>query len=424
MYATQLEADRNKSIWEVDDRLLRYPEAKFRRDFSPLIEATLENWGCGSFEGTNIPDDLTKFVMAFTSMFRLAPSRHVKAADVIYSCITRIDYHTPYFLLTNTKVQLTRDHYQYTYKVKDTGETLSPSSLEVFAPVPGWDFAPYYNTERLLSGEAVQTFLKGNYLPDKYLREHGNTNLARKAAIDDILERVMVLINEDAEVLGYSVEEDLNCFYEGICSEGNPLVNENMSDSFTTDYSFWLAASVATMLWFRSPRAMPYLVMHHPVYGLLFDVDHEGNVTELTSSGGKVIVDGHDIYPLSRLVEFKNAPPGTCEVCGTQAHCTKFLNLNGLRGDTCSCGSGVDPRDVRLEEHNGRLCQAYLRARPAQPGFICQKCLYDKTRGTTEPKCGRMTCPATGCRHHMGDQARIWALTQQRTKQLTSLNTR
>jgi hypothetical protein len=422
--------DASKSVWEVNDHLLIKPEIRFQPEGCPLIEATVYNWSVAIFEDARIPDDLTQFVVGLCKMFHIPKPTLCDVEDPLISMLQHIGYQDPYLPLVDTMVQLTNHSMLYTYKVKSTGDTLDPSKVEVFAVNTDWKFEPYYAAQSIIEAPAFQAFLRGEYIPEAaMIAANGDVTRARHETILMALEKLINSVYGPMQNFNWVVSENMFAFHDNNSFEERHARTSGMTQADidaaqTADELFWMVASAATVIWLKSPRALPFLIEKHPVYAcLLYEDPDTGKIMLEPNTGGKVLVDHEQVYTLYEIAEFKTAPPGSCESCGGAHHCSKYINIVALKNPICSCGDEVDPRDTGLSSHNPQnyRCKPYATKYPPTSGFVCQRCMHvtlnNLDRQTTP--CGRVTCPATDCRFHMGDRARLHALTAARTRVLT-----
>lgn len=417
---------RNAKLWEVDDTFIDNPHSKFHKEHSALIEVTVEQWGMYQFDQmVKLPRELVEFVNKFTASLGIIPSQFTDATDVADAIIHRIDYEEPYFFLVDMLVNITHEEFTHTYRHRKTGDVLNPGRIEIFELNPKWDFKPYHVVRSIMEHPETVAFLNGSYVPPKFKD--------RDEALGALFSRISEVVWGKIGWLEDMVEQALDGHVENMVYDERRNQNEHSHGSITSamthDGLFWLAGALATITWLKSPAAVPFITDFHVVYDRLLCVNDNGTVSPWPESGGKVVVDGVDVYTMKQLECLPHRKPDTCACCGAAVHCTKELNITSLMHPTCSCGETLDPTDPDTVyssmsgqgKHNGRNCQEYREKYPARTGFVCQRCIFMTINKMGDhTKCGRTICPAVSCPHHMGNMARVAALTHQRTKQLTA----
>lgn len=410
----------NPELWNIDDRLIDQPGRKFAKGGSPLIDATLEQWGCYQFDSAQTPDSLIEFVDRLVKYLDLSHSKWVSVKDACDRVLHRIEYTEPYFFLVDTLIQLEHDENITTYRHRKTGDVMDPTRMEIFRVRPDWDFKPFKIIDGFLSDKRVEMFLRHNHIPSGF-RD-------RNEALISIYKKMAEVIWGAYEGVEWLVEEMLENFAETTIYDSNladdPHAREDLHSSIGRDYMFWMGCTLATMIWFKSPRALPFLVRHHVIYAELIDFDDNGRPIINPGTGAEAIIEGANVYTHLQLERIENRAPDTCSSCGTSMHCTKYVNMTALTHNKCSCGEYIDPLDtgdLAMNHFGRRDCQEYVRKYPAKHGYLCQRCMFTRiNQMDPDIPCGRATCPATKCPNHQGQWARLRALTQQRTRQLTA----
>jgi len=420
--AADLLLDHSK-LWKVNDDFLEVPEEKFTKRTSPIVEITTETWECSQFDYViqqgKLPRDLLEFVDGFVSELRISCSEFSSVRDACNEVIRRIEYSEPYFFLVDTLVQLEYDASLITYQHRVTKDILDPTRMEVFKYQPGWDFKPYKVIQNMMEHEGMRHFLRNNVIPPQFKD--------REAAMKHILSKMSEVVWGSFGWLENFVDEMLNDHLECFIYEDRRVKDvydrTRVQDGLAGDYLFWLACTLGVMTWFKSPRALPFLARYHIIYSSLFDVGDNGKLIPDVKTGGEAIVDGCSIYTLADLEKLPNQAPDTCVLCGIATHCSKHVNVTALRHPLCSCGDVINPLHSgnHAYDHYSMACEAYRRVHPPRSGYVCQRCMFNAVNNLGDGfACGRAICPAVKCPHHPGQAARLRALTQQRTKQLTA----
>lgn len=378
-------------------------------DGAPFVDATLEGWGHGTFDVINrIPQGLVEFVKFFCERLGIGVPLHCDIDQAIRCVFNHLDYDEPYFLFVDTLVQLIQGgNVLYTYKDKRTGSTYDPSKLEVFEVKRGWDFAPYARIKEILEDPDVLHVIAGGY------KKHAKED--RAITIFDVLDLICSGLYGQGKWLYEEVEQWVyNMYMYGEVEDGILAHNEGEVLRF-------YALTLATLAWLKSPRAVRFLVEVHPVYGMVLDWDHERDVAVIAPmSGGIALVDGTDIMTLQN-VEAVKQEPGTCDCCKQLLHCTNLVNLTALKYHNCACGEPLSiDGDPYSNYHRKPICREFREKHPDLMAFACQRCLYMAVNHKPyDVKCGRAKCPAVDiCKHHLGAQARLRALTESRVKLL------
>jgi len=403
----------SQNLWKVNDTELHKPGERFMADNSPYLDSIVEQSIAGPLESAPIPKGLVGFVEDAIRTFGVSPTKHSSAKEVLYRVMRWLDFTEFYFLLFDSAVQQNCNQLKFTYRLKEGGSVLSPESLECFNIRSSYDFPHYKGFCELMSHPSVRTVLQGGAV----------YNPAKSRPVDriDILEKISKIIYGDFEGLQADVEQWIFDHYSsssvlaGLTDE--ELLSLDSDRQFDTTY--WMVATLAALVWFKSPYAIRFLSEYHPVYMKLLRWDaKQSRMVVIPESGGEVVVDGWNIYTRENLVVEQANPPGTCESCKQPLHCTKYINAQALFHPQCSCGSLVSVEDANFQGHGwNEGCSAYLRQYPPFSAFVCQRCMYmainRMPKETT--KCQRTSCPATSCPHHIGARAYAYELTKRRT---------
>lgn len=410
----------NEKLWRVDDSLMEHPEAKFRKPSSPLIELTSgEQWGFRQFENAKIPEKMLRFVDGMIRRLGLTCSRFSNIKDICREVLWRIEFEQPYYFLVDTLVQLEQGGEELkTYRHRTTGDILDPARIEIFRYKRDWDFKPYNVVVDMFNHPGMIRFLKSNVLPPQFK--------SRDDAMTHVLSKISEVVWGDFGWLTNFVDEML-IGYEETMTYDDPNIKDvydrqEASDALSGDALFWLACSLGAMTWFKGPDAVEFLAQYHVVYGQIVDIIDDKFVL-ISDKYDEVIVDGANVYTHQDFEELPARAPDTCINCGVVTHCTKYVNATAILHPICSCGEKIDPMNAGNDayDHYSMSCEAYKRAYPVRSGFVCQRCIFKAIHNLPqEVVCGRAVCPATNCPHHQGPAARLRALTQQRTKQLTA----
>ena len=408
-------------LWTVDDNFIDQPGLKFERQFNPLIEATVEQWGCYQFDNAKVPHKMFAFVDRFVRMLGIPWSKFSSIENVCNELLHRIEYDEPYFFLMDMRVQLYHGETLHTYRHRATGDILDPSRVEVFKLDRSWDYKPYYAVKNMMEHPGMQAFLSGTAIPP------GCKD--RREAMPKVLAKISEVVWGPFGWIESLVTDMVTSYEEGEAYNSDHIKDAREREEFASalvfDYPFWVASALGVMTWLKGPEALEFLIQYHIVYDRIFDIHDDGTIGLHSGTGDEVIVEGCNVYTHRELEKIEYRRPDSCVRCGTHVHCTKYVNLTALAHKTCSCGNDINPLDSNetLQTEHGfrRSCQAYFQQHPPRYGFMCQRCLFMSVQGMTEDiQCGRVTCPATTCPNHQGAWQRMRALTQQRTRQLTA----
>jgi hypothetical protein len=411
----------NQQLWTVDDNFIDHPGEKFERTFSPLVEATVEQWGCFQFDSATLPDKLYGFVERFVKMLGIPNSKFSSVPDACNQVLHRVEYEEPYFFLVDTRIQLERGEALHTYRHRKTGDFLDPSRLEIFRLERGWDYKPYLTIKNMMEHPGMRAFLERNVMPPGFKD--------RDAAMLALLSKMSEVVWGPFGWLQNFVSEMLSNYEECYMYDSEVVpdahAREEFSDAIQRDFPFWMACALGLMTWCKGPDALEFLMQYHIIYDQLLYMRDDGLIVPVPGTGDEVIVEGANVYTHLNLEKTENRRADTCVRCGVHTHCTKYMNLTALTHRTCSCGLPVNPMDtgddIHKDHNYGRDCQEYFSQHPPRQGYICQRCLF-ATVNNMDPdmQCGRASCPAINCPHHQGAAMRLRALTQQRTRQLTA----
>ena len=404
----------SQNLWKVEDLEYYKSGERFVQDYSPLLDI-IANQEAGPLESAPIPKGLVLFVTDYLNLFQAVPSRHTKLEHVLYKVFSFLDIHEFYFLLFGSLIQHNANPLLYTYRLKTNGTTLRPDKLECFHVVPQWKFEPFTEAERFVRHPDIESVLRGAVIPHHTKR----TPITET----DILEKLSEIVYGHHEVLVSEVEEWLFAFYEDIRYSTKTQDEEvySLDADQVLDSRYWFIATLAALIWFKSPHALRFLSEYHPIYRELLVWDKGiDRVMIDPKSGGEAIVDGWTIYTRADLVVEENAPPGTCGCCKQALHCTKFVNSEALFHPICSCGKPVYVEDTDGTHHFNRECVPYQQQHPPFNSFVCQRCLamaLHRLPPTTQ--CQRSSCPALECKHHPGASAFGSEMTNRRRMLLT-----
>jgi hypothetical protein len=397
-------------LWTVHDAYVNDPKERFKASgMDVLIEMNCET-GYGPMGDKSPSEDMLVFMRQMLDAFGISPHRY-EVEDAAHELLYHLDFQEPYWLLVDSAVTFIKGgNVDKCYRFKDTGRAIEPDSCEVFQVNFGWNFAPFEAAMSMLRHPLAKRVMAGEVVHNP----SSGAVITKHGLLDKLVECVWGSRNAFDWIIDQLLQNryDNEVYYRS----DSPYEAEDAQINFDLDYEFFLFSYVAGMLWLRSPQAMQYLIKIHPIYGALLYWDAESQQPRaLPNTGNLALVTGWDVYTAEHLL-VTNAPAGSCFGCGQSLHCTKFVNINGLRGDPCTCGRGhEDPTNTETGYHD-RNC-AMLRSMRFE--FLCQKCMYDGTYGSSTIKCGRAICPNTKCNWHMGDGARIKALTEKRKLMLT-----
>lgn len=400
----------HQRLWNVHDSYVEDPTQRFQSTrLNVLIEQNCES-GYGPMGNSSLPEEMVTFVRQMLTKFRVEPCR-VEVEDTLYELMYHLDFNEPYFLFVDSAIVLKpgEEQLKKSFKLKESGRTIEPDSIEVFEINKGWSFAPYTHVMAMIQHPLAQRALDGY---DARSPVNGQI-INRTTILDKIIESVW----GHTHGFYYLIEEIMERRYDDelYSKSKSPEEAENASLDMEQDTRFMAHAMAAGMLWLRSPRAVYYLIQTHPIYATLLDWNESaGHPTVAANTDGVAFVTNWDVYT-KQHVHVIDAPAGTCEKCAQTVHCTKFVNVNALRADPCICGHVTDPLDTDLFQHRSD-CPSKKDAKFA---FVCLKCMYDITYASQLQKCGRAVCPNTNCGWHMGASARIRALTEKRKLMLT-----
>lgn len=429
---TSYDYAKNAALWEVDDSFLSDPQAKFQKTCQPLLEATVEMWGCYQFDQVKVmPREMLEFVSNFTESLGLVPSRFSSVKNICHVILSRIDYEEPYFFLVDTLIQMSHNELTHAYRHKKTGDILNPARLETFRLERDWKFRPFWDVKAIMEEPRIINFLNNNVIPTKPNPNGFGPPVplfeSREEALLSLFSKIASVVWGQFGWLENMVEEALSQEMENVIYDERVTNDAHARDEVMSclahDKLFWMAASLGLVTWLKGPKAVRFLTEYHTVYDNLLRINDDGTLTPWPDTGDEVIIDGSIIYTHKDLECLPNRAPDICARCGVHAHCSKELNLTALMHPTCSCGGTIDPTIIEevYGHHNSRDCQPYRNAHAIRTGFVCQRCIFVTVNQLGDhTKCGRTICPAVTCPHHMGPHARVQALTHQRTKQLTA----
>jgi hypothetical protein len=421
-FSSYSEYERNRvkaqTLWKVDDSLIERPELRFKPDTTPFMENILEG-GSGPLEGASIPTGLILFTEDLCRMFGVGPTKYVAVNDVIGVLMSYLDYTEPYYLLVDSLVTVTNGPLHKTYRREETGSVLAPDKIETFEVQRGYNFPLFDAATKFLALPGTKAILEGKMVM------HKQKNVP--ATKMDILEKLSEILWGSQFWLQYNVDEWISNHSDDITYtlEQKGIYNPTDVDLvLQQSRGLWLVATIASLMWLRSPYSVRFLVDSHPIYWAVLRWDETENKLKIREgSGGEAVVYGWDVYTHAHLNVSENELPGTCCCCGQQLHCTKYVNTNAIMNPICSCG---EPLEIeigsdfeRYYNHSRPECEPYHRTYPPIKAFMCQRCLYVKIyKKPDNTGCGRAGCPNTSCPHHMGKGMFIRELTRNRTAML------
>lgn len=410
-------------MWKVDDRVVDNPQLRFQRSQSSFAEMIYDN-GCGSvMNSPGVPEGLVAFLeKKFVGPLNIKQSKYVSVKEAAERGLNYLDWQEPYFFLVDMPISLSQDNYTYTYRNKATGSIFQPDKLETFQVNKGWDFPHYMFAHRIMTDHKTAAIVQGRtvMMPDN----------SRPMTIIDVLKHVASAVFGDFSYVESCVSEWSSSFYEDVkydvrSGTSIEMINE-IEAAEENDQLFWMAVVIGTFTWLKSPHGLKYLIKYHPLYYEMLDWDHDRNTAVISKdTGGWGIVDGWTIYTARDVDRLAGIKPGTCCVSQQELHCTERVNVKAVMKD-CYCGA---PRDYTVEEywmgdrsaHRTQECKRWEQENPAQMVFVSYAAMYN-ILNKLDPmtKCQRYSCPRTTCSYHAGNAARIRALTDHRTKMLTS----
>lgn len=408
----------NQNLWRVDDSELHKPGERFISGSSPYLDSIVEKSIAGPLESAPIPKGLLTYVTDAVKAFGVVSSKYSSVEEVLFRVLRWLDFEEIYYLIFGAAVQQNCNQLKFTYRLKKDGTVLPPNRLECFNIVRSFDFPQYKACCEFMDHPMIKAAMAGQVV----LHQSKRTPIT----LDDIFDKLSEILYGDYGGLLSETEQWLYTFYTSL--EVNRVMDDeeilNLDSSRNQDSMFWIASTLAALMWFKSPYAIRYLSEYHPVYmKLLRWDDRQKRMVVIPESGGEVVVDGWDVYTREHLIVEESNPPGTCECCKTTLHCTKYVNAQALFHPTCSCGQPVPVEDTDFHGHDWKgTCTSYLSIHPPFNAFVCQRCMY-MAINKLEPsvaKCQRTICPATQCPHHIGSRAYMNELTKRRTMLLTS----
>lgn len=213
----QQELNSHDKLWDVNDTFIDSPGMKFTKNHSPLIEATVEQWGHYQFDNAPIPHEMETFVERFVDMLGITGSKYSSVRDVCHAILLRTEYDQPYFFLVDMPIKLVHNELMHTYRHKKTGSVLNPANVEIFALDREWDFRPYEAVKSIMEQPEIKAFREGRYLPAQFE--------SREAAMESLLIRISNIIWGDYGISDF-VESALcnheeGLIYEDRCVDGD-----------------------------------------------------------------------------------------------------------------------------------------------------------------------------------------------------------
>lgn len=412
----------HEDLWRVDDQFIQYPEQKLRKHSAPLIETTIEQWGCQQFETAKPPKAMVEFVERFVRMLRIPSSGYTPVKEICQIALWQIEWNEPYFFLVDTKIQLAQDNsFKHSYLHKASGNVLDPTMIETFQLIRDWDYKPFFEVKNMIEHPGMQAFLNENRIPPGFND--------RESAMRKVLSEISLRVWGQFGWVEDFVSDMMNSYEEEQCFDarkGSQNV-DSISSAIARDKLFWLSCVFGVMTWFKGPGALQFLTSHHVIYAELLDIldDEAGSIVPVPGTGGEAVVDGTNVFTHKQLELILNRAPDMCIGCGQTVHCTKRISVTALLHPICSCGDFIDPINLNPYDdgwvgHHSSACIEYEKAHPEKAGYVCQRCIFAMVNNLPPDfQCGRTMCPSTKCPHHQGASARLRALTQARTKQLS-----
>lgn len=408
------------SLWEVGTGENFNPERRFRAKGSPLTDMVLDT-GTSILEGVIFPQGLMVFLeQKFLPRLNLHSSGLVSLEDIVRAVFIYLDWQEPYFHLVDMPVSLVENSMDSTYKLKENGSVLDPEKLEVFEVKRGWNFPHYTYAHKILTDPLTAAVCSGQ-------RVMNPKNGLVRMTILDILQPIVASVFSQWTYFEGQVDEWMSNYYEDLpysekYSREHSSVHE-AREAMEQDTMLWYAVTAGIMTWFKSPHGLKFLVEKHPIYSAVLDWNYDTNLPMISpGSGGIAIVNGMTIYTENDVERLPAVMPGTCCVLNVPLHCTRLVNVKAVLS-SCDCGH---PRSLFIEEywedhqHSKPVCRDWERRNPPQMTFVSLGALTNViNKKDSKTPCQKFSCAATNCPLHAGYQARVWALTQQRTKMLT-----
>lgn len=414
-------------LWQVDDKLASRMDLKFiERDGAPFMDYAFDSMGQSPLEYVNIPPGLIKWLeVAFMKPFRIPHSEFADLNGIIHHVFRHLDYCEPYFFLTDMPISLTDNHTDFTYQMRDDKSVFDPFKTEVFTVNRGWKFQHYQFVHDFLQSPQVRDILAREYEP-RHPAER------REYIQEDVFRKICESVYGDYEKkhpytksLLENVSEWILSYYDEMSYKAKSIEEKtDMEDAMIIDRNWWVMVSLGILTWLKSPYGLKFLTEYHPVYMELLEWDNEIKKVRIRpESGGEVIVTGWALHTLQDVEKLESVPPGTCCVTGQALHCTERINATFIHNPQCYCGQPLNfmVRENESDGHNRPECRKFRGDHPDKYVFISYGALDNiLQKRPMATKCDRHTCPNTQCSLHAGYKMRVNALTNNRTKMLTS----
>jgi hypothetical protein len=423
-YSRYEQPNYNQSLWNVDHTEFHKPGERFLSDTSHYIEAIAES-SRGPLQDAKVPRGMVKFAQYFLDRLQVTGSRFVSIEDVAHGFLTYMDYSEPYYLFSESCVELVPNQltHSYRFRKKDgtAGSTLDPKKIECFQVKLGFTFPAYRECMKRITHPATEAIVSGGIVP------HPQTGAPMTK--QDILFNLSQITYGSAGIIESWVEDWVFDFYQSI--EYSEFVDELEQRSLESikahDILWWQTVVTSFLIWIKSEHALPFLCDFHPIFSSILGWDPQrGQPYILPGSGGEAVVCEWDIYTHMHLIVEEQKPPGSCDNCKLPLHCTKLVNVTAIQHPLCSCGKLVDIEDVELLQHShyssdGPSCYPYRKEHQPLDAFGCQRCLSMLLKNRpADYACDHSPhCPNTNCNWHGGKGMYLKHLTDRRRMMLT-----
>lgn len=428
-------------MWEVDDRVHANPNLRFQREQNSFAEMIYEQGTGTILSGAAIPKGMIEFVeKRFINVFNYKHSRFISIEKAAARCFEYLDLQEPYFFLVDMPVSLTGENYNYTYQMKKTGSVLSPSDIETFGVQKGWAFPHYARAHQIVTSAATAAVMRGQFVPKP--KVGGENKMGSLATGEqnqlgmtdhDVLEYICSAIFGDISFVKNMVAEWCEDFYECLVYDvktHDAETAQEIRDASSGDFKFWLSVALGVFTWLKGPHGLKFLIEYHPIYYQLLDWNYDTNNPKMRDDTESwAIVNSWSIYTSTDVIRVPGVPPGTCCVSKQHLHCTELVNSHAVKSKICYCGEELDYKadSYYTANHNKQrlntpACRRWWDDHPEpQMVFVSYAAMYNMLKNIDpNTRCQRHTCPNTQCSYHAGNYSRIRALTEQRTKLLTS----
>ena len=424
----------NKGLWEVNDNDAKDLSRRFQRQESALIDLL-----CDSGKGSmglewNLPKQCELFIRRFfLERLNIRESSFINLNKMMNYIFTTMDVEEPYFFLVDMPVHLSQDADNNTYRDKKTHSTLNPETIEIFKIKFGWNFPHYTYVHSVLADKRTEAIARGEFV--------AHPSMTRNMDIEDVFEMLSIIWaakQNDVtgkwepfwEVVKTTIERWKSSYYEEMLYDATTREEKDkIEEAEERDYWAWIAVSIGVMTWLKSPHGLKFLIETHPIYEQLLYWDYDALVPgprPEKDTGGFAVISGWNIYTARDLEVLPGVKPGTCSVSGQTLHCTQLVNANAVK-HPCFCGKRRDYLEDSewrsQQDHPYASCKEWhkLYGKPSMH-FISYAALYNQLSGCDpQTRCQRHMCPNTSCGYHAGYAARIHALTENRTRMLTSV---